>query len=98
MSSEPVLVYKRGEGWVYSTVETIFVKDRSGKLVRMERRDPEPDERGFYIDAEAVSVKAELANHLSTYTITQCPTGVELQRDKNHGFYPKMILWTGCYE
>lgn len=44
--TEPILTYKRGEGWVYTNYPTIQLKDT---LVRVETRQPELGERFTYL-------------------------------------------------
>lgn len=44
MNNEPEYIFKKGEGWVIQTCETITVKMYCGTLVRLERRKPNPGE------------------------------------------------------
>lgn len=45
--TEPVLTYKKGEGWVYTSHET-YVFEQDGYRVTMEDRFPNPGEKGFF--------------------------------------------------
>lgn len=92
------MIYKRGEGWVYGEAyDTFILEDRTGRQVRMERRDPEHNEYFFFVETryKGDEIRKRLQKHLDLYELTRCPYGMEFARYTKP--YSHYVCWTGVY-
>lgn len=74
MTEEPIYQYIKGQGWVVTS--GLVVKDRNGKMIRLEKRPPKDGE--YWFSGYGTDEEHDYRNmdHVIKYTLEEFPVWV----------------------